>query len=194
MISFYYPWVALHVWYLQADMEEAKTQENKKLQLQLQELQLQLKDTKDMLKREHETAKEASEKAAAVPEILADTARVNELTSENERLKVSTWQQNFKDGVCATLVVFVASVELMICFSFYLQILLASFEEKLHKTEQKFEETEKAREELLNKATDAESKINEMKNTMQRFLWCHMKLLILSVKLSDVTCCKFCHD
>lgn len=71
-------------------MEEAKTQENKKLQLQLQELQLQLKDTKDMLKREHETAKEASEKAAAVPEILADTARVNELTSENERLKVST--------------------------------------------------------------------------------------------------------
>lgn len=65
---------------------------------------------------------------------------------------------------------FVASVELMICFSFYLQILLASFEEKLHKTEQKFEETEKAREELLNKATDAESKINEMKNTMQRFL------------------------
>ncbi|KAG2544341.1 hypothetical protein PVAP13_9KG024700 [Panicum virgatum] len=118
---------------IRADMEEAKTQENKKLQLQLQELQLQLKDTKDLLKREHEAAKEASEKAAAVPEILADTARVNDLTSENERLK----------------------------------ILVASFEEKLQKTEQKFEETEKAREELLNKATDAESKINELKNTMQ---------------------------
>ncbi|OEL30190.1 Myosin-6 [Dichanthelium oligosanthes] len=75
-------------WCLQADMEEAKTQENKKLQLQLQELQLQLKDTKDLLKREHEAAKEASEKAAAVPEILADTARIDELTSENERLKI----------------------------------------------------------------------------------------------------------
>ncbi|CAL4937229.1 unnamed protein product [Urochloa decumbens] len=118
---------------IRADMEEAKTQENKRLQLQLQELQLQLKDTKDLLKREHEAAKEASEKATAVPEILADTARVNELTSENEKLR----------------------------------ILVASFEEKLQKTEQKFEETEKAREELLNKATDAESKINEMKNTMQ---------------------------
>jgi myosin-5 len=77
-------------WYLQADMEEAKTQEIKKLQLQLQELQLQLKDTKDLLKREHEASKEASEKASAAPEILTDTARVDELTSENERLKVST--------------------------------------------------------------------------------------------------------
>uniref|UniRef100_K4AKJ0 Uncharacterized protein n=1 Tax=Setaria italica TaxID=4555 RepID=K4AKJ0_SETIT len=73
---------------IRADMEEAKTQENKKLQLQLQELQLQLKDTKDLLKREHEAAKEASEKASAVPEILADTARVDELTSENEKLKI----------------------------------------------------------------------------------------------------------
>ncbi|CAL4920245.1 unnamed protein product [Urochloa decumbens] len=73
---------------IRADMEEAKTQENKRLQLQLQELQLQLKDTKDLLKREHETAKEASEKVAAVPEVLADTARVNELTSENEKLKI----------------------------------------------------------------------------------------------------------
>lgn len=75
---------------MQADVEEAKTQENKKLQLQLQELQLQLKDTKDLLKREHEAAKEASDKAAAVPEILADTAQLNELTAENEKLKVST--------------------------------------------------------------------------------------------------------
>ncbi|KAF8643980.1 hypothetical protein HU200_066619 [Digitaria exilis] len=72
---------------IRADMEEARTQENKKLQLQLHEMQLQLKDTKDLLKREHETAKEASEKAAAVPEILADTARIDELTSEKERLK-----------------------------------------------------------------------------------------------------------
>jgi predicted nuclease with TOPRIM domain len=63
-----------------------------------------------------------------------------------------------------------ASIELMICFSFYFQILVTSFEEKLQKAEQKFEETEKSREELINKATDAESKINELKNTMQRFL------------------------
>ncbi|WVZ61388.1 hypothetical protein U9M48_011271 [Paspalum notatum var. saurae] len=118
---------------IRADMEEAKTQENKKLQLQLQELQMQLKDTKDLLKREHDVAKEASEKAAAVPEILVDTTQINELTTENERLKT----------------------------------LVASFEEKLKETEQKLKETDEDREELLNKAKDAESKIYEWKNTMQ---------------------------
>jgi myosin-5 len=64
---------------------------------------------------------------------------------------------------------FVASIELMILFSSYFQSLVASFEEKLQNAEQKFEETEKAREELVKKATDAEAMINELKNTMQRF-------------------------
>ncbi|GJN40399.1 hypothetical protein PR202_gb29606 [Eleusine coracana subsp. coracana] len=45
---------------------------------------------------------------------------------------------------------------------------LASFEAKLHETEQKLEKIEKARERLLD-STDAESKINELKNTIQRF-------------------------
>ncbi|XP_062213114.1 myosin-6-like [Phragmites australis] len=118
---------------IRADMEEAKTQENKKVQLQLQELQLQLKDTKDLLKREQEASKAASEKAALVPEIHVDTSLVNELTTENERLKT----------------------------------LVSSFEAKVQETHQKFEEREKVREELLNKAMNAESKINELKNTMQ---------------------------
>ncbi|KAG0546528.1 hypothetical protein BDA96_01G002200 [Sorghum bicolor] len=85
---------------IRADLEEAKTQENKKLQLQLQELQLQLKDTKDLLKREHEAAKEASEKAAAVPEILADVAQVNELTAENEKLKslVASFEEKLQNA------------------------------------------------------------------------------------------------
>ncbi|ONM11765.1 myosin-6 isoform X2 [Zea mays] len=85
---------------IRADLEEAKSQENKKLQLQLQELQLQLKDTKDLLKREHEAAKEASEKAAAVPEILADTAQVNELTAENEKLKslVASFEEKLQNA------------------------------------------------------------------------------------------------
>lgn len=73
-------------------MEEAKTQENKKLQLQLQELQLQFKDTKESLKREQEAAKAASEKAALVPEIRVDATQVTELTAENERLKVLTYK------------------------------------------------------------------------------------------------------
>lgn len=74
---------------LQSDMEEAKTQENRKLQQKLQELQLQSKETNDLLKREQEIAKEALEKAALVPEVQVDTTLVDKLTAENENLKVS---------------------------------------------------------------------------------------------------------
>ncbi len=74
---------------LQVDMEEAKSQENKKLQQKLQELELQSNETKDLLKREQETAKAAWEKAALVPEVQVDTTLVNELTAENEKLKVN---------------------------------------------------------------------------------------------------------
>lgn len=83
----------MHTLYLQSDLEEAKEakiQENKKLQSQLQELQQQFKDTKELLKKEQETAKAASEKAALVPEIRVDATQVNELTAENEKLKVLT--------------------------------------------------------------------------------------------------------
>ncbi|EMS64276.1 Myosin-J heavy chain [Triticum urartu] len=69
------------------DMEEAKTQENKKLQQQLQELQFQSKETKDILRREQENTKTALEKAALVPEIQIDTTHVDKLTAENENLK-----------------------------------------------------------------------------------------------------------
>ncbi|XP_024316983.1 myosin-8 isoform X2 [Brachypodium distachyon] len=120
---------------MRTDMEEAKTQENRKLQQKVQELQLQSKETKDLLKREQENAKTAWEKAALVPEIHADTTLVDELTAENEKLK--------------TLVV--------------------SLETKIDETEQKFEEMKNAREELLKKAIDAESKINGLTNTMLSF-------------------------
>uniref|UniRef100_A0A452YL73 Myosin motor domain-containing protein n=1 Tax=Aegilops tauschii subsp. strangulata TaxID=200361 RepID=A0A452YL73_AEGTS len=72
---------------MRTDMEEAKTQENKKLQQQLQELQFQSKETKDILRREQENAKTALEKAALVPEIQVDTTHVDKLTAENENLK-----------------------------------------------------------------------------------------------------------
>ncbi|KAM0924487.1 hypothetical protein ACQ4PT_004828 [Festuca glaucescens] len=72
---------------IRSDMEEAKTQEIKKLQLQLQESQQQVKDTKEFLKKEQEIAKAASEKAALVPEIRVDATLVNELTADNEKLK-----------------------------------------------------------------------------------------------------------
>lgn len=59
----------------------------------------------------------------------------------------------------------------MIWYSFNLQTLVASLETKIQETEQKFEETENVREEWLKKATDAESQINELKNTMLRFFF-----------------------
>ncbi|KAM0920055.1 hypothetical protein ACQ4PT_007723 [Festuca glaucescens] len=118
---------------IRSDMEEAKTQEIKKLQSQLQESQQQVKDTEESLKREQEIAKAASEKAALVPEIRVDATLVNELTADNEKLKT----------------------------------LVTSLETKIQETELRFEETDKLREEWLKKATDAESQINELKNTMQ---------------------------
>lgn len=120
---------------MRTDMEEAKSQENKKLQQQLQELQFQSKETNDLLRREQENAKAALDKAVSVPEIHVDTTLVDELTAENAKLK--------------TLVV--------------------SLEIKIDETEQKFEEMKKAREELLKKATDAESKINGLTNSMLSF-------------------------
>uniref|UniRef100_A0A0D9W1N6 Myosin motor domain-containing protein n=1 Tax=Leersia perrieri TaxID=77586 RepID=A0A0D9W1N6_9ORYZ len=71
---------------IRADVEEAKAQENKKLQLQLQDLQMQLNDTKELLKREKESTKAELEKTL-VPEICVDATQVSELTAENRRLE-----------------------------------------------------------------------------------------------------------
>ena len=45
---------------------------------------------------------------------------------------------------------------------------MGSLETKIDETEQKFEEMKKTREEWMKKAADAESKINELTNTMLR--------------------------
>lgn len=73
---------------IRSDMEEAKTQENAKLQSALQEMQLQCKETKALLEMEREAAKQAVEKAPVVQEIpIIDTAMLDKLTIENEKLK-----------------------------------------------------------------------------------------------------------
>ena len=66
-----------------------------------------------------------------------------------------------------------------------------SLETKVHETEQKFEEMKKARDEWLTKATDAESKINELTNTMLRFLLCHCLKSTLISFLLLVDCLNF---
>lgn len=91
---------------MQADLEEAKTQENAKLKSALQEMQQQFEETKTLLIKEREAAKktteallimerEAAEKEAVqVPVIrevpVIDHEMVNKLTAENEELKVGS--------------------------------------------------------------------------------------------------------
>lgn len=73
---------------MRVDMEEAKMQENAKLQSALQEMQLQFKETKEKLAKEIEVAKKEAEKVPVVQEVpVIDHAMVEKLTSENEKLK-----------------------------------------------------------------------------------------------------------
>ena len=75
--------------FLQADLEEAKTQENAKLQSALQDMQLQFKETKELLMKERETVKKAVEKVPVIQEVpVVDHELTNRLASENEKLKV----------------------------------------------------------------------------------------------------------
>ncbi|KAF0917976.1 hypothetical protein E2562_021677 [Oryza meyeriana var. granulata] len=117
---------------IRADIEEAKAQENKKFQLQLQDLQMQLNDSKELLKREKESMKAELEKTL-VPEICVDATLASDLTAENKRLEA----------------------------------LVVSLETNIQEMKQKFEETDKVKDESCKKATDAESQINELKSTMQ---------------------------
>ncbi|KAK1289386.1 hypothetical protein QJS10_CPB18g01808 [Acorus calamus] len=128
---------------MRADIEEAKTQENAKLQSALQEMQLQFKEAKDTLMREREAAKIAAEEAPVIREVpVIDTALLNKLTSENEKLKA----------------------------------LVSSLEKKIDETEKKYEDTNRTSEERLKQAMEAESKIIQLKTSMQR----------LEEKLSDM--------
>lgn len=74
---------------MQADLEEAKTQENAKLHSALEEMQLQFKETKEQLVKEREAATKAAEHAPIIQEVpVIDHEMINKLTSENEQLKV----------------------------------------------------------------------------------------------------------
>ncbi|PHU13460.1 Myosin-14 [Capsicum chinense] len=85
---------------MRADMEEAKTQENAKLQSALQEVQLQFKETKEMLVKERENAKMAAEKIPIIQEVpVVDHEMMNKLSIENEKLKalVSSLEQKIDE-------------------------------------------------------------------------------------------------
>ncbi|KAK7267491.1 hypothetical protein RIF29_20165 [Crotalaria pallida] len=73
---------------LRVDMEEAKSQENQRLQSALQEMQIQFKETKVLLQKEREAAKREAEREPVIQEVpVVDNALMEKLTSENEKLK-----------------------------------------------------------------------------------------------------------
>ncbi|XP_042491849.1 myosin-6-like [Macadamia integrifolia] len=85
---------------MRADMEEAKTQENVKLQSVLEEMQLQFKETKAQLLKEREAAKKAVEQVPVIKEVpVVDNTLLERLTKENEKLKVlvSTLENKIDD-------------------------------------------------------------------------------------------------
>ncbi|KAI5680025.1 hypothetical protein M9H77_01252 [Catharanthus roseus] len=85
---------------MRVDMEEAKNQENAKLQNALQDVQLQFKEAKEMLQKEREVAKKAAEQIPVIQEIpVVDHELMNKLTSENEKLKalVSSLEQKIDE-------------------------------------------------------------------------------------------------
>ena len=70
------------------DLEEAKTQENAKLQSSLQKVQLKYKETKELLMKEHGVAKRAAEQILVIREVsVIDHAMLDKLTTESEELK-----------------------------------------------------------------------------------------------------------
>ncbi|GMY26957.1 myosin-6-like isoform X1, partial [Fagus crenata] len=73
---------------MRSDLEEAKTQENTKLQSALEDIQFQFQETKTLLFKEREAVKIAAEQAPIVQEVpVIDHEIVNKLTAENEQLK-----------------------------------------------------------------------------------------------------------
>ncbi|XP_074586758.1 myosin-8-like [Curcuma longa] len=128
---------------MRADLEEAKNQENVKSQAALQEMQQQCEETKSLLTKEREAAKKAAEeaakKAAEVAPVIKEVPVVD--TVQLDKLR----DENEK-----------------------LKALVSSLETKINETEKKFDETSRISEERLKKAMDAETKIIQLNNSVQR--------------------------
>jgi myosin-5 len=84
---------------MRADLEEAKTQENAKLQHALQEMQIQFKETKEILSKELEASKKAAIQVPVIKEIpIVDHGLMNKLSAENEQLKTLVSSLELKIG------------------------------------------------------------------------------------------------
>nr|GEW23383.1 myosin-6-like [Tanacetum cinerariifolium] len=85
---------------IRADLEEAKTQENGKLQSALEDMEVRYNETKELLRKEREIVKTTIEKVPVIQEVpVVDHELMNKLTAENEKLKalVGSLEQKIGD-------------------------------------------------------------------------------------------------
>ncbi|KAK1591991.1 hypothetical protein Q3G72_017291 [Acer saccharum] len=198
----------------EADLEEAKTQENAKLQSALEEnaklqsalkeMQQQFQETKELLIKEQEATKRVAEQVPVVQEADLEEAKTQEnaklqsALEENAKLQsaLEEMQQQFQETKAllikeqeaakrvAEQVPVVQEVPVidqdmmnkLTAENQQLKALVSSLEKKIDETERKFEETNKLSEERLKQASEAESKMIDLKTAMQR----------LEEKLSDM--------
>uniref|UniRef100_A0A7N0UBG2 Myosin-6-like n=1 Tax=Kalanchoe fedtschenkoi TaxID=63787 RepID=A0A7N0UBG2_KALFE len=93
---------------MRADVEEAKAQENAKLQLAFQQMELQLSETQTLLMKERESVRVFSEQAPVMKEVpVIDHAMSERMREENEELKalvdslekkIGETEKNFEDA------------------------------------------------------------------------------------------------
>ncbi|GAB4827379.1 hypothetical protein Ancab_034265 [Ancistrocladus abbreviatus] len=161
-------------------------------------LTAEIEQLKFLLDQERETAKKATDqipaKALPVPQefplteegrdtqevIVVDQELMKKLTAENEQLKflLNQERQTTRKAAEQTPVMEVPTTQEIEADQEFinkitienqqLKALVSSLENKISETEKKYEETNKISEERLKQALEAESKIIELKTTMQR--------------------------
>ncbi|KAL9256546.1 Myosin-7-like protein, partial [Drosera capensis] len=179
--------------------QEDKSFENAKLKQALQELQIEFQETKAGFIIELEAAKEAAKQVPVTQEVsvlpgvpVTHEVQINTFTTEIEQPKTSVKespaaQQELVSNLTAeneqlkALVTGAPGIDHELISKLttenkQLKAMVSSLENKIDEAEKKYEETHKISEERLKQVLDAESKIIELKTSMQR----------LEEKLSDI--------
>ncbi|MED6185847.1 hypothetical protein PIB30_060943 [Stylosanthes scabra] len=154
-------------------MREAETQENEKLQSALQEMEQQLKETQELLLKERQAPKTTdggtTMQVIQSNETDTDMELISKLTAENEQLKglVNSLEKKTTLEIPSNM----TENEVINKLCSERELLMnqvSSLEKKIDETERKYEECSKLSEERMNQIIETESKIIELKTSMQR--------------------------
>ncbi|XP_051129852.1 myosin-6-like isoform X2 [Andrographis paniculata] len=134
---------------MRTDMEENKNQEIAKLKSALEEMEKQNQETKEQLMKQLEAANNgAKQEIPASDNALADKLEISKKDDAQGPVD-SALVHNLTDE------------------NEKLKVLVSSLEQKIDETEKKYEEANKLSEDRLKQASEAESKIIQMKTAMQ---------------------------